>query len=58
MRPAREQGLKEDGEVLDSILASIALDERIGRSQRGEKRRRAQAKSDGSEDDSDREDGQ
>lgn len=51
VRAAREQALEEDGEALDTILASIALDERIERRQRREKRRRARAKSDGRDDD-------
>lgn len=55
VRAAREQALEEDGEALDTILANIALDERIERRQKREKRRRARAKSDGRDDGDDEE---
>lgn len=42
-RAARDEALEEDGEELDQILASIALDEKLERRQRRNERRRRRA---------------
>lgn len=58
VRVVREQRLGKEVDALDSVVASIPLDERRERRRRREKRRRARAKSNGRNDDSDHDDGQ